>query len=158
MVEAPSQKKTQKEGNLMTVAKQGDTVKIHYTGKLDDGTVFDSSRERDPLEFKLGSGMVIAGFDDAVTGMEVGESKAVSIPPEQAYGERSDKNVMEIKRETLPQEITPQVGMKLQASAANGGVMIVTVTDVKDDTLTIDANHQLAGETLNFDIELMEIA
>ena len=142
----------------MTKAKEGSTVKIHYTGKLDDGTVFDSSRERDPLEFKLGSGMVIAGFDEAVNGMEVGENKSVSIPPEQAYGERSDKNVMEIKRETLPPEITPEVGMKLQASAANGGVMIVTVTDVKDDTLTIDANHQLAGKTLNFDIELMEIA
>lgn len=142
----------------MTVAKQGDTVRIHYTGKLDDGTVFDSSIERDPLEFTLGSGMVIAGFDDAVAGMELGEKKEVSIPPEQAYGERSDQNVMEIKRDMLPAEVTPEVGMRLQASSQNGGVTVVTVTDVKDDTLTIDANHQLAGETLNFEIELVEIA
>ncbi len=142
----------------MSAAKTGDNVKIHYTGTLDDGTVFDSSRERAPLEFTLGSGSVIAGFDEAVTGMEVGENKSISIPPEKAYGERSDQNVMEINRDLLPPDVTPEVGMRLQAAGKNGDVAVVQVAEVKDDTLTIDANHQLAGETLNFDLELVEIA
>ena len=142
----------------MAQAKSGDKVRIHYTGKLDDGTVFDSSREREPLEFTVGSGMVIPGFDNAVEGMEVGESKNVKIAPAEAYGERSDENIIEIERNMLPPEIDPEVGMKLQASNKDGGATIVTVTEVGDEKLKIDANHQLAGENLNFDIELMEIA
>ena len=142
----------------MTLAKNGDKVKIHYKGTLQDGSVFDSSEGRDPLEFTLGSGQVIAGFDEAVSGMNVGEKKSVTIPVEKAYGKRNDELVMEIPREQVPPDITPEVGQKLQMGGANGELILVTIVDVSDSHIILDANPPLAGEDLNFDIELMEIA
>jgi peptidylprolyl isomerase len=141
----------------MKQAQAGDTVRIHYSGTLDDGTQFDTSEGSDPLEFAVGSGMVIAGFDKAVEGMAVGESKSVKIPPEEAYGPRHDQLVQEVPKTALPDDIAPAVGMQLQGKSADGQVMNLVVTDVKDEEITVDANHPLAGEELTFDIELVEI-
>jgi peptidylprolyl isomerase len=141
----------------MKQAQAGDTVRIHYSGTLDDGTQFDTSEGSDPLEFAVGSGMVIAGFDKAVEGMAVGESKSVKIPPEEAYGPRHDQLVQEVPKSALPDDIAPAVGMQLQGKSADGQVMNLVVTDVKDEEITVDANHPLAGEELTFDIELVEI-
>ena len=141
----------------MTQAKSGDTVRIHYTGTLDDGTEFDSSSGRDPLEFALGGGQVIPGFDSAVDGMAVGESKTVTIPADQAYGERHEQLVQEVPKTALPEEIDPAVGMQLQSQSPEGHVMNLVVTEVADDTITVDGNHPLAGQALTFAIELVEI-
>ncbi len=141
----------------MSNAKTGDTVKIHYTGKLDDGTQFDSSAGREPLEFELGGGQVIPGFDSAVDGMAVGESKSVRIEPDQAYGERHEQLVQQVPRSALPEDLEPQVGMGLQSQSPDGQVMMLMVTEVAEDSITVDANHPLAGQALNFDIELVEI-
>ena len=141
----------------MTIAKSGDTVRIHYTGTLDDGTQFDSSAGRDPLEFALGGGQVIPGFDEAVDGMSVGENKTVTIAPEQAYGERHDQLVQEVPKSVLPDEISPEVGMQLQSQSPEGHVMNLVVTEVGEDAITVDGNHPLAGQALTFAIELVEI-
>ena len=141
----------------MSQAKSGDTVKIHYTGTLDDGTQFDTSSGRDPLEFQLGGGQVIPGFDTAVTGMAVGESKSVRIEPDEAYGPRHEQLVQQVPRSALPDDLEPQVGMGLQSQSPDGQVMMLMVTEVADETITVDANHPLAGQALNFDIELVEI-
>lgn len=141
----------------MSNAKSGDTVKIHYTGTLDDGTRFDSSEGRDPLEFQLGSGQVIPGFDKAVEGMAVGEKKQVNIPAEDAYGPRHDQMVQEVPRDQLPADLAVQVGMALQAQQPDGNVVNLTVTEVTDESITVDANHPLAGKALNFAIELVAI-
>jgi peptidylprolyl isomerase len=143
---------------IMSNAASGDRVKIHYTGKLQDGTEFDSSAGRDPLEFELGSGQVIAGFDKAVEGMAVGDSKSVTIPPEDAYGPREDRMVQDVPKSALPEDLTPTEGMALQTRDQNGNAMRLTVTAVKEDSITVDANHPLAGKVLNFDIELVAIA
>jgi peptidylprolyl isomerase len=142
----------------MTQAKSGDTVKIHYTGTLDDGTEFDSSAGRDPLEFTVGSGQVIPGFDKAVEGMNVGESKSVNIPAEDAYGPHHEQMVQEVPRTALPDELEPEEGMALQAKGQDGQIINLTVTEVGDEAITVDANHPLAGKTLNFDIELVDVA
>lgn len=141
----------------MNQAAAGDTVRIHYTGTLTDGTQFDSSSGRDPLEFELGSGQVIPGFDNAVDGMNVGDTKTVAIPPDEAYGNRQEQLVQTVPKSALPDEISPEVGMQLQSQSPDGQVMLLVVTEVTDDTLTVDGNHPLAGQTLNFDIELVEI-
>lgn len=141
----------------MSQAKSGDTVSIHYTGKLEDGTQFDTSKDRDPLEFSLGTGQVIPGFDKAVEGMAVGESKEVSIPPDEAYGQKHDQLVQDVPKTALPGDLTPEVGMRLQSQTPDGQVMQLTVTAVDDDTITVDGNHPLAGETLNFEIDLVDI-
>jgi peptidylprolyl isomerase len=141
----------------MTQAKSGDTVRIHYTGTLDDGTEFDSSAGRDPLEFALGGGQVIPGFDSAVDGMTVGESKTVTIPADQAYGDHHEQLVQEVPKTALPEEIDPAVGMQLQSSSPEGQVMNLVVTDVAEETITVDGNHPLAGQALTFAIELVEI-
>ena len=141
----------------MSAAKAGDTVRIHYTGTLEDGTQFDSSAGRDPLEFALGSGQVIPGFDNAVDGMITGEKKSVTIPAEDAYGERQDALVHEVPRSQLPEDIEPEQGMQLQAQHENGQVMRFVVLSVEAETITLDGNHPLAGKALNFDIELVEI-
>lgn len=141
----------------MTQAKSGDTVRIHYTGTLDDGTKFDSSAGNDPLEFALGSGQVIAGFDNAVDGMAVGESKSVTIPPEEAYGERHEQLVQQVPKTALPDEIEPAVGMQLQSRSPEGHVMNLLVTEMDEQTITVDGNHPLAGQALTFAIELVEI-
>ncbi len=142
----------------MSQAKSGDTVKIHYTGTLDDGTEFDSSAGRDPLEFSLGSGQVIAGFDSAVDGMSVGDSKTVTIPPGEAYGERHEQMVQEVPRSSLPEDMKPEVGMQLQSQSPGGQTMSFVIAEVADESITVDANHPLAGQALTFAIELVEIA
>jgi FKBP-type peptidyl-prolyl cis-trans isomerase 2 len=138
-------------------AKTGDTVKVHYTGRLQDGTVFDTSVGSEPMEFTLGQGQLISGFEQAVIGMQVGESKTVTIPVDQAYGPRRDDMVLEVERDKLPVDLEPRVGMQLQMNQGDGRIMIVTITDVYETMVKIDANHPLAGQDLTFDIELVEI-
>lgn len=142
----------------MSQARPGDTVKIHYTGTLNDGTEFDSSSGRDPLEFTVGSGQVISGFDKAVEGMAVGDSKTVKIPPEEAYGPRHDQMVQDVPKHALPDDLEPVEGMALQARGQDGQVINLTITAVGDDSITVDGNHPLAGKSLNFDIQLVDIA
>ena len=142
----------------MAAATKGDSVKIHYTGTLNDGTVFDSSAGREPLGFTLGSGQVIPGFDDAVLGMSHGESKKVTISADRAYGERQKELVMPVPRNQVPPEINPEVGQKLQIQGPNGQPMMVEVVEVNDDHIMLDANPPLAGKDLTFEIELVEIA
>jgi peptidylprolyl isomerase len=144
-------------GSAIQQAKIGDTVKVHYTGRLQDGTVFDTSVGSEPLEFTLGQGQLISGFEQAVIGMQVGESKTVTIPVDQAYGPRRDDMVLEVGRDELPEDLEPKVGMQLQMNQGDGGIMIVTITEVSETTIKIDANHPLAGQDLTFDIELVEI-
>lgn len=141
----------------MSQAKAGDTVRVHYTGKLDDNTEFDSSAGRDPLEFPLGSGRVIPGFEKAVEGMKVGESKSVRIPAEEAYGPRQEQLIQDVPKTALPDDIKPSVGMPLQAQGPDGQVMKLVVTAVAEQSFTVDGNHPLAGQALNFNIELVEI-
>jgi peptidylprolyl isomerase len=142
----------------MVQAKSGDTVKIHYTGRLEDGTVFDSSAKREPLEFIISGGQVIPGFEQAVLGMTPGESKTEKIPMDQAYGPHREEMVLEVSREQIPPDINPEVGQQLQIQQANGQSVPVFVTEVTDNQITLDANHPLAGEDLTFEIELVEIA
>ncbi len=141
----------------MAQAKVGDTVKVHYTGTLEDGAVFDSSRERQPLEFKLGEPGIIPGFQKIVEGMAPGESKTELITSEDAYGERHDEMIMELGREHLPEGLSPEVGQHLQLARADGQTIPVQVTDVNDAAITLDANHPLAGRDLTFEVELIEI-
>jgi len=141
----------------MAQVKYGDTVKVHYTGKLDDGTVFDSSINRDPLQFIIGDGHIIPGFEQTVVGMNPGESRTAIIPADEAYGPYYEEMVLVIDRDQLPPDLKPTVGLQLQMSQANGQRAMVTVTDVSESSVTIDANHPLAGEDLTFDIQLIEI-
>jgi len=141
----------------MKQAKSGDTVKVHYTGTLNDGSQFDSSADREPLEVTLGSGQVIPGFESALEGMNEGDTKTVTIPAEQAYGPRVDAAVQTIPRSAVPEHIELQVGLKLQAMAEGGQPVMVTVADLNDDTVSLDANHPLAGEDLTFSLELVEV-
>lgn len=138
-------------------AKNGDTVQIHYTGTLDDGTTFDSSVGRAPLEFTIGARQVIPGFERPVIGMAVGESCQVHIEPADAYGERRDDLVIAIPRSDVPDHIEIEPGLKLQLRQPSGRPLVVTVTDVTDETVTLDGNHELAGQALNFAIELVAI-
>lgn len=142
----------------MSKAKAGNTVKVHYTGTLEDGTVFDTSREREPFEFKLGEGTVIPGFDEAVTGLEVGETTTISIEPEDAYGEVRDDLMLPVAKEHVPENMEPEVGMQVQLQTQSGQQVIARIVNVEDDKILLDANHPLAGKTLNFDIELLEIS
>ena len=139
----------------MTAAKSGDTVRIHYTGTLNDGSVFDSSQGREPLEFTLGAGQVIPGFDAAVDGMAVGDRKVAEIPADEAYGPRHDQAVQDVPRADIPAEIPLEVGLQLQMQSPTGQVMPVTVTAITDDAVTLDANHMLAGKDLTFAIDLV---
>lgn len=141
----------------MTEVKSGDTVNIHYTGTLDDGTQFDSSAGRDPLSFTVGAGQVIPGFDAAVTGMTVGQKKTVTIPADQAYGEPDPRAVQAIPRENIPAEIPLELGLMLQAQGPDGQPIPVTVVGITDDDVTLDANHRLAGKDLTFALELVSI-
>lgn len=142
----------------MNQAKAGDTVRVHYTGKLDDGTEFDSSVGGAPLSFALGTGQVIPGVDKAVQGMAVGESKSVRIPPEEAYGPRHDELILEVPKTALAEDVEPVIGMSLQARGPDDQMMKLVVTEVAEKSITVDGNHALAGQALNFDIELVEIA
>ena len=142
----------------MATAKKGDKVKVHYTGRLQDGTQFDSSAGRAPLEFEVGAGMMIKGFDAAVDGMEVGQKVTVEIPAAEAYGEANPQLVIDVPRTNLPPDLNPQVGQQLGMTQPNGQQVPVKVKEVHDDKIVIDANHDLAGKDLIFDIELVEIA
>ena len=139
-------------------ATSGDTVRVHYTGTLSDGTEFDSSRGRDPLEFTLGAGQVVPGFDKAVSGMEVGETKTVTIPAKEAYGEVDPEQTVTLGRDQLPADADVSVGDRLQMGLGDGQVILVTVTEIGDGTVTLDANHALAGEDLTFEITLDSVA
>ncbi|MEZ5594514.1 MAG: peptidylprolyl isomerase [Gammaproteobacteria bacterium] len=141
----------------MTQAKSGDTVRVHYTGTLNNGSQFDSSIGREPLEVKLGSGAVIPGFDAALQGMQVGESKTVTIPAEQAYGEQRPEALQEYPRSALPEDLEIEVGMQLQGQMPNGQSVMLVVANVSDEMVLLDANHPLAGQDLTFDLELVEI-
>jgi FKBP-type peptidyl-prolyl cis-trans isomerase 2 len=141
----------------MVQAKKGDTVKVHYTGKLDDGTVFDSSVERDPLQFTIGEGQVIPGFEKAVIGMDPGESKTAKLPADEAYGQHREELVAEVEHDKFPGHVKPQVGQQLQIRHPQGQTHVVRVIDVSESKVTLDANHPLAGQDLTFDIQLKEI-
>jgi FKBP-type peptidyl-prolyl cis-trans isomerase 2 len=141
----------------MPRAKSGDTVRVHYTGRLQDGRIFDSSVSREPFEFTLGAGQVIRGFDEAVTGMEPGESRSTHIPAAEAYGPHHDEMVVVVPRNQLPDGLDPRVGLHLSVAKDGGGQFGVRITDVSPTTVTLDANHELAGEDLIFDLELLEV-
>lgn len=141
----------------MAEAKSGDTVRIHYTGTLADGSTFDSSAGRDPLEFTLGSGQVVPGFDKAVDGMSVGEEKKAVLPPEDAYGPHHEGNVQAFPRDKFPEDIPLEIGTQLQMSMPDGQPIMVSITEVGENEVKLDANHPLAGKELTFVIELVEI-
>jgi peptidylprolyl isomerase len=138
------------------MANNGSRVKVHYTGKLNDGSVFDSSLKREPLEFKLGSGQVIPGFENAVKGMEVGQTMTVTIPADQAYGQRREELILVIEKEKVPANLNPKVGDKLQMRQPNGAPVTVVITDISETSITLDANHALAGKDLTFELTLVE--
>ncbi|MTI44555.1 peptidylprolyl isomerase [Roseibium hamelinense] len=142
----------------MTEVKSGDTVRIHYKGSLTDGTVFDSSEGREPLEFTVGSGQIIPGLEQAMTGMKVGESKTVQIAPEDAYGPLREEALQEVPRAQMPENIPLEVGTQLQVQNPDGQVMPVRISAVSDEAVLLDANHPLAGRELVFDVSLVEIA
>ncbi|MDX1674017.1 MAG: peptidylprolyl isomerase [Longimicrobiales bacterium] len=142
---------------MAQTAEKGDTVAVHYTGKLEDGEVFDSSRDRDPLEFEVGSGQVIPGFDRAVEGLEVGESREVTLQPEEGYGEPREDLVVDVDRSQFPDESEPEVGRQVQVQVAPGQNRIATITGIEEETVTLDLNHPLAGKPLTFDVELVDI-
>lgn len=137
--------------------EKGQKVKVHYTGTLDDGKLFDSSEGRDPLEFEMGAGMVIPGFESGVAAMAIGEKKTINLVAAEAYGEKRDEMVMEFERENLPEGLEPEVGMGLQMQGPQGQAVPVQITAVADETVTIDANHPLAGQNLTFELELIEV-
>jgi FKBP-type peptidyl-prolyl cis-trans isomerase 2 len=141
----------------MQQVKTGDKVKVHYHGRLTNGETFDSSEGRQPLEFEVGSGMVIKGFDDGVTGMKVGEKKTINIPAENAYGPQNAEMIIEYPRSQFPEHIELEVGTPLVMSSASGQQYQVKIVEIKDDVVVLDANHPLAGEELIFDLELVEI-
>ena len=141
----------------MAPAQNGNKVKVHYTGKLDDGTVFDSSEGREPLEFTVGSGQVIPGFEQGVEGMEIGDSKTVNISVEDGYGAHQADGVFDVDRTELPQDMPLEVGIRLQARHSSGRPVEVTVVAIGEESVTMDANHPLAGKALTFEIQLVEI-
>ena len=141
----------------MAQAKQGDTVRVHYTGTLDDGTMFDTSADREPLEFTIGGGQVIVGFDIAVLNMAPGEKRVSVIPALEAYGEHSPELVTDVDRERFPADMELEIGQQLQVGLPDNQQAIVMVVDISDTAVTLDANHPLAGQQLTFDIELVEI-
>lgn len=141
----------------MTQANQGDTVRIHYTGRLTDGTQFDSSQGREPLEFQVGSGQIINGLDKQVEGMSVGDSATVTIPAEEAYGPHRPEGVQSVPREQIPEGVDVSPGARLQATGGDGRTMTLTVVGSTEEEVTVDANHPLAGKDLVFDVELVEI-
>lgn len=142
---------------MTTEVKKGDTVLVHYSGKLSDGTVFDTSEGRDPLEFAVGSGQVIAGFDEAMIGMTVGQSKVVDIPVAKAYGERNEEMVINAPLDQVPPGLDLELGMRLEMGGVNGELIRVVVTEITDSNIILDANPPLAGKDLIFAIELVEI-
>lgn len=144
-------------GETIVQAESGDTVRVHYNGRLEDGTEFDSSAGRDPLQFTLGEGSMIPGFEKAVIGMSLGQWKTVEIPADEAYGPYREELVLVVDRGELPPDLEPEVGQQLQMQQADGRVISVTVIEVSESSVTLDANHRLAGKALIFEIQLVEI-
>lgn len=142
----------------MQKVKPGDTVKVHYHGRLTDGVTFDSSAGREPLEFQVGRGEVIRGFEAGVTGMTVGEKKTVTIPADEAYGQKDEERMVQYPRDQFPPDMVPEVGMHLNMTNGSGQVIPVTIVEVGEETVLLDANHPLAGHDLVFDIELVAIS
>lgn len=141
----------------MPKAEKGNRVKVHYTGTLDDGTQFDSSVGSEPLEFVIGEGMLLPKFEEAVVGLSQGDSTDIKIPAEEGYGIKRDELIISIEKSKLPPSINPEVGMRLQTQTPDGDPMVLNIVEVSDETITVDANHELAGMDLNFNIELVEI-
>ncbi len=141
----------------MSEAKNGDTVKVHYTGTLEDGTVFDSSKERDPLQFTLGKGQLIKGFEEAVIGMSVGETKSLRIPSDEAYGSHREDLLLKFNKSDFPPDIEPKGGLVINLVSPDGRNLLATITEISGDSITLDANHPLAGKDLTFNIDLVEI-
>lgn len=140
----------------MSQVKDGDTVKVHYTGKLADGSEFDSSANKEPMEFKIGEGKLIPGFEQAVVGMSVGEKNTITIPSNEAYGERRDDMNVSVEKEKLPEDLAPELGQQLQIQQQDGKAIPVVIADISDTHVTLDANHPLAGEDLTFEIEVID--
>lgn len=141
----------------MAKAKEGDLVKVHYTGKLSDGEIFDTSENREPLAFTIGKGEVIPGFETGVTGLEIGESKTVVIPTEQAYGPRRDEMIYKVGKDKFPPDVELKIGDAFKIGEEQGAPLIVSITDIAETEVTLDGNHPLAGKELTFDIKLVEI-
>jgi peptidylprolyl isomerase len=141
----------------MSTPHSGDTIKVHYTGRLDDGRVFASSKERDPLEVTVGDGTLIPSLEETLVEMQQGEERTVTIPADQAYGPQRPELLLAVKREEFPEDISPEVGQRLEVRQRDGEVTVVTVADVNDEQVVIDANHPLAGHDLTFELELVEI-
>ncbi len=142
----------------MQEAKNGDQVKVHYHGRLDDGSTFDSSEGRPPLQFQVGAGQVIKGFDDGVLGMKEGDKKTIHIPVHEAYGDKSPDMIIEFPRDQFPPDMSPEVGMQLNLRGQDGRSFPVVISDVKEEVVVLDGNHPLAGKDLIFDIEMVEIS
>ena len=142
----------------MQQVKPGDTVKVHYHGRLDDGTTFDTSQGREPLQFEVGTGLVIPGFDNGIVGMQVGEKKTIEIKSDDAYGPVDPNRVVEFPKTNFPKGLTPEIGMQLNMTAETGEEIPVVITDIKEEVVVLDANHPLAGRTLIFDVEVVEIS
>ena len=142
----------------MQVVKKGDTIKIHYHGTLNDGSIFDSSKQREPLEFEVGSGMVIPGFDEGVMNMKVGDVKTINIPFAEAYGPVQEEMIIDFPRNQFPEDMQPEAGMQLQMSDKSGQNFPVVVVSANDEIVKLDANHPLAGKDLTFELELMDIS
>ena len=138
-------------------AKANDKVKVHYKGTLSNGEIFDTSEGKDPLEFTLGAGQVIPGFDNAVQGLKIEESKTINIPAAEAYGELKDELIQQVPKAQLPPEIKPEVGMQLASQTPDGQRIPLVITKVEEDTITMDANHPLAGKDLTFELTLVSI-
>jgi len=141
----------------MSKAKSGDKVKLHYTGKIRNGEVFGTSRNCEPLEFSIGSGSILPGIENAIIGMEVGETRTIELTPEDAYGLRREELTLDVKKSEFPENMTFSVGESIPMQRKNGNFILVIIKDVKEDTITLDANHPLAGETLVFEVVLAEI-
>lgn len=141
----------------MASAKPGDTVQVHYTGRLEDGTIFDSSAQREPLAFQLGAGQIIPGFEKAVEGLEPGQKTTTLIPAAEAYGPHSEDAMVKVPRSEMPPEIKPEVGQQLQMQQDNGQPITVRIVEVDESTVMLDANHPLAGKNLEFEIELVAV-
>ncbi len=141
----------------MQQVKSGDKIKVHYHGRLTNGETFDKSEGREPLEFEVGSGMVIKGFDDGVTGMTVGDKKTINIPADEAYGPKNPEMIIDMPKDRFPKDMEIEVGMPLSMSDGQGQQFQVVVAEVQEEVIILDANHPLAGEDLIFDLELVEI-
>ena len=142
----------------MSGAKTGDTVKVHYTGRFADGSVFDTSQGKDPLEFTIGTGQVIRGFEEAIEGSSAGDSTTTTIEAPEAYGERLEELLFQVDKARFPQGILPSVGDELELNQPEGGMVDVVVSAIEGDTVTLDANHPLAGRVLTFDITVVDVA